>query len=97
MSKGESDMKSIFVYLLFSIGLALYALAGSTHTICHFTHSQTYMNHSPEQILLMIFSFINLVIVLIKMGKQLPPIQQEFQKDSIFIESHPLSDNIGLV
>jgi len=88
-------MKSILVYLIISMGFALFSLAGSTSTVCHFTHSQTYMNHNPEQLLLMVFSFFNLLVVLFKLFNQLPPIDQEFQGDSILIESHPMVKDVG--
>jgi len=88
-------MKVIFAYLVLSICLALFSLAGSTNTICHFTHSQTYMTHNPEQIILMCFSLFNLLIVLFKLFKQLPPVEQEFQQDSIFIDNHSMIKDAG--
>jgi len=43
----------------------------------------------------MCFSLVNLLIVLFKLFKQLPPVEQEFQQDSIFIDNHPMIKDAG--
>jgi high-affinity nickel permease len=84
----SGKLKTITVYLILSVLFGLAALAGSTTTICHFTHSTTYINTNSEQILLSVFAIFNLAVVLVELFKSLPPIQRKFQEGDILVDNH---------
>jgi hypothetical protein len=84
------------VYLILSLIFGLAALVGSTTTICHFTHSTTYTNTNPEQILLSVFAFFNLSVVLVKLFNSLAPIKHEFQQGDILIDNHQFELDSGV-
>ncbi len=75
------------MYLIISVTLGLAALAGSTTTIFHFTHSTTHIITNLEQISLSIFAFFYLSVVLVKLFNSLPSIQRKFQQGDILVDN----------
>ncbi|WDD97438.1 hypothetical protein [Thalassomonas actiniarum] len=90
------ELKAITVYFFLSLIFALAALAASANTVCHFTHTVTSINTSPEQILLILFSLFNLTVVLIKLFKNLPLINRDFQQGNILVDNQQFVLDAGI-
>jgi len=64
--------------------------------VCHFTHSSTYNNVTPENASLMFLALFNLIPGVLKLFKTLPPIVQEFEEKPILIDNHQFEMDSGV-